>query len=575
MGFGTSAGGWSVRSAVVCESLEDRRLLAAGDPFTVVVVPDTQVYVESFPATFPAQTRWIVDNASANRIAFVTHVGDVVDNGATGAERNLLQWQRADAAMDTLDATSLPYSVTIGNHDYDTIDSHASAGRFVEYFGAARYAGRSWYGGSSTNQRNHYQIFSAAGRTFLNLNLQWEPTDADLAWAQGVLRSHPGVPTMITTHAYLKSSTARSTPAATPDGNSGEEIFQVLVRPNPQVFLVVNGHFPGDGHRVVANDAGLPVVEIVVDYQSRANGGDGFLRLLEFNPAADRLDAKSYSPTLDRYETDANSQFSFPLDFDTRFNFSTPPPAGQRTATFRQGVDRYAGARDTMLRQREQDGRGPDTNHARLTALQVDDDSPSGSGADAQALLRFAGVFSAGGGAVPLGSTIHSATLTLNVASAGSGVRLHRMLTPWADRATWNGWRNGIDPDGREAASAPDATAGAGTAAANVPAGPLSLNVTGALRAWAAGQQNWGWALLPWSGGGDGLTFSSSEASTAALRPQLKVTYTPPPGSQGTPLPPTSPVRRPFNPGAVLGEILTGPLGPSDLLRLKRAGVVI
>ena len=568
-------GGKSVsRARVPVEPLEPRRLLATTDPFTVVVLPDTQKYVESYPATFPAQTQWIVDHAASNRIAFVTHVGDVVENGGTGTTRNLTEWQRADAAMDKLDATPLPYSVSLGNHDYDAIDRQTAATRWVEYFGASRYAGRSWYGGSSQNQRNHYQVFGAAGLSFLNLNLQFEPTDADLAWAQGVIDTHPGLPVLLSTHSYLNSSGTRSTSVANAGGNSGEQIFQKLVRKNPNLFLVVNGHSPGEAHRVVTNDAGLPVVEMVVDYQSRTNGGDGFLRLMEFDPATDRVNVKSYSPTLNRFETDANSQFSFALDLDTRFNSGTPPP-GQRTATFQQGLSGYSGARDTMLRQAAQQAGGPDTNHARVASLQVDDDSPSGSGADTQAVLRFGEVFTGGGGPVPFGSTIHSATLTLQVTDAGSGMRLHRMVTPWSDRATWAGWRNGIQANGREASSITDATAGAGNAAGNVPAGTLRIDVTSSVRAWAVGQENWGWAVLPLAAGSNGLTFASAEAAGHALRPQLTVTYTPSAGSQSGPTPTPTPFRRDLTPSPVFAELLTGPLSPLDLRRLRRAGIVI
>src|SRR5688572_8408218 len=90
-------------------------------PFTVAVLPDTQFYSESFPATFHAQTQWIVDHAATNNIKFVTHLGDVTQNGGA-----LIEWWRADAAMDRLDTLpSLPYSVAIGNHDYDIKDTQS------------------------------------------------------------------------------------------------------------------------------------------------------------------------------------------------------------------------------------------------------------------------------------------------------------------------------------------------------------------------------------------------------------------------------------------------------------------
>src|SRR5688500_9448184 len=97
------------------EPLEGRRMLAVGGPdgsFSIVVLPDTQVYAEKYPEIFNSQTQWIRDNAAAQHIAFVHGVGDVVEHASSATE-----WQRADAAYDKIHGV-VPYSVTIGNHDY-------------------------------------------------------------------------------------------------------------------------------------------------------------------------------------------------------------------------------------------------------------------------------------------------------------------------------------------------------------------------------------------------------------------------------------------------------------------------
>jgi hypothetical protein len=53
------------------------------------------------------------------------------------------------------------------------------------------------------------------------------------------------------------------------------------------------------------------------DYQSRANGGNGWLRLLEFAPTTNVIRVRTFSPTLNQFETDANSQFDLPYDMRT------------------------------------------------------------------------------------------------------------------------------------------------------------------------------------------------------------------------------------------------------------------
>ena len=39
-------------------------VLASSDDFTIIVLPDTQFYSESYQAIFTAQTQWIVGNSS-------------------------------------------------------------------------------------------------------------------------------------------------------------------------------------------------------------------------------------------------------------------------------------------------------------------------------------------------------------------------------------------------------------------------------------------------------------------------------------------------------------------------------
>src|SRR2546426_2026567 len=78
--------------------------------------------------------------------------------------------------------------------------------------------------------------------------------------------------------------------------------------------MVINGHYPGEGRRTDLNDCGQPVHQVLMDYQSRANGGDGWLRYFSFKPSENKIYAYTYSPTLGQFETDSSSQFV--LDYD-------------------------------------------------------------------------------------------------------------------------------------------------------------------------------------------------------------------------------------------------------------------
>ena len=53
---------------------------------------------------------------------------------------------------------------------------------------------------------------------------------------------------------------------------------------------------------------------MLVDYQRRRLGGEGYLRILEFLPDGKTVHVKSYSPLYDKYLRDGGNQFTFQLD---------------------------------------------------------------------------------------------------------------------------------------------------------------------------------------------------------------------------------------------------------------------
>ena len=76
---------------------------SAADPFTIAVIGDQQRPVDniSIYTSFTTQTDWIAANAQANKIRFVTQVGDIVEHG-----NDLAEFTLAEAAMATLDTAT-------------------------------------------------------------------------------------------------------------------------------------------------------------------------------------------------------------------------------------------------------------------------------------------------------------------------------------------------------------------------------------------------------------------------------------------------------------------------------------
>jgi len=530
------------------ESLERRNLCAAA-PFSIAILPDTQFYSQSFPNTFNAQTQWIVDNRVSQNIAFVAQLGDIVQSGESGSTQNLIQWQRADAAMDRLDGNLsvspdgiIPYTALLGNHDYRVVsDKTSGTTRYQEFFGPSRYRGRSWYLEESGLVGAHAQVFSAGGYRFLSISLQFEPLDADLAWAQSIIDQNPGLPTILNTHSYLNPSsrTRQSTVTGnssgiTNPGNSGEQVFQKLVFNNPQIFLVMNGHFSGEFNQTSINKAGQEVFELVMDYQSRANGGDGWMRMMQFRPGDNRIDVSTFSPTRNESEFDSDSQFSLPINFLERFG--APEATGESITSFQNGRVVggfiYNGAVDTQLRQST-----PTTAYgANNTALLVDA-SDFGSANESHTLIQFSNIIGSGTSQIPSGAQILSAQLIVDVTNPGAGGKLHRMVTPWSNAVTWNSFAGGVQANGIEASSTFNSQVGNATLSPNAPIDTnFAIDVTTDVQAWASGTLNFGWAFLPWANGIDGWAFTPSESTNLDLRPSLRIEWLPPLASNLAPV---------------------------------------
>lgn len=192
-----------------------------GEDFTIVVLPDTQYYSESYPNTFYSQTEWIVDNKDELNIVYVAHLGDLVENANLSAE-----WDVANAAMTYLEVAGIPYGVLPGNHDQPT-------NLYNQYFGPDRFLGRDYYGGSYAvdSNDNNFTLFSAGGMDFIVINLAYgSSTDLDaLDWADQLLKNWSVRRAIVVAHNILSVGD----PAAFT--SEGQAIFNAL-KTNPNLF---------------------------------------------------------------------------------------------------------------------------------------------------------------------------------------------------------------------------------------------------------------------------------------------------------------------------------------------------
>jgi 3',5'-cyclic AMP phosphodiesterase CpdA len=281
---------------------------------TLAVLPDTQYYAEKYPHLFEAQTRWIADNREKRNIAYVLHLGDITEHNIAK------EWEVAKRSFRMLDG-KVPYALLPGNHDY----SDGRKTMLSQYFPVAEFKKWPTYGGVFEEGKldNSFHLFRIGQRDWIVIALEYGPRDETLSWANAVLDRYPDRLAIIVTHAYLfRDSTRfdgksgkkqRGNPYGF--GNDGEQMWQKLARRHAGVMLVLSGHVAdgGLGYRSDTGDRGNIVHQMMVDYQKSKKGGEAFLRLLEFLPDGKTVQARSYSPALDRYKIDLQNQFRFTL----------------------------------------------------------------------------------------------------------------------------------------------------------------------------------------------------------------------------------------------------------------------
>ena len=204
-------------------------------------------------------------------------------------------------------------------------------------------------------------------------------------------------------------------------------------------------------------------------------------------------------------------------------------PVVKRTL-FRQGLNSYTNASDTMLWQQH-----AGTNHARSLNLTVDLDTSTAAGNQVgQALVRFENIIGNSLNQVPQTATIHSAKLLPQTPRNTTGFdfasydrfRLHRMLIRWDDTDTWSSLVGGVSLNDIEATLSPTVSL-----VPSVDGGTAIFDVTADIELFGVGTPNRGWVISPPSSSyGDGWTFKSSETpSSLAQRPTLEVLYSLPP----------------------------------------------
>ncbi|WP_295935871.1 metallophosphoesterase [uncultured Alistipes sp.] len=342
---------------------EEYRRPELEDPasWSVVIIPDIQGYSknEASQPIVRLMTAWIAENIERLNVKMVLCVGDVVEqndricNGFSGNRTSAQQWQGMADAFAALDGR-VPYLIATGNHDYTYTRSGSRRTHIGKYFPIERnrlnQAAICQFGLDSDEnpavENCAFELKAPDGKDYLFLNMEFAPRDTVMSWARQVasLEQYANHRVVLMTHAYLNAKDQRlAGPVKVtsyeplvrngkivkfrvelPGAANGEDVWQQLVEPASNIELVLCGHISGTGFRTDKNRAGKQVHQMLFDAQSmgggyEGNGGDGWIRILEFMPDGVTVKVTTFSPLFAVSPTtqqhawlrDARNEFTF------------------------------------------------------------------------------------------------------------------------------------------------------------------------------------------------------------------------------------------------------------------------
>jgi hypothetical protein len=295
--------------------------------YTWILLPDVQSY-QKFgrnQALFHLMADWIIDQKEKLNIRMVLCVGDLVEqnnllqpDGINGDQPSISQWKAARTGFAKLD-NRLPYILCTGNHDYGTKSAENRYSQFNSYFPPqgnplnldllVEMAPNAQ--GVETLENGCFEWNSPDGQLFLIFSLEFAPRTEILTWAKELAarpeyEHHTAV---VLTHSYMDSRGVRiekeNYKLAAP--NYGKTIWEELVQPSSNIRLVFCGHIADEeshrgqvGYREDDNRAGVKVCQMMFNAQREGggwhgNGGDGWLRILEFLPDR-KIKVRTFSP---------------------------------------------------------------------------------------------------------------------------------------------------------------------------------------------------------------------------------------------------------------------------------------
>lgn len=315
--------------SLLAQHRADQQHLTDPHSFSMILLGDPQGYAkyDINQPLFELCTAWIADNIQNLNVKAVLCTGDLVEqNENIVLNRDMLNqtssemWKSCSRAFERLD-NKVPYIISAGNHDYGYQRAENGMTHFPEYFPFERNT--TWRNICVSTFPNRNGIVSLENAAFefddknwgklLVITSEFAPRDEVLNWAKELISKpkYKDHKVIFMTHSFLRERTAERIKeenyTITPN-NWGEDIWTKLIEPATNIFLVICGHTGNPenfensvAYRVDKNAIGKDVHQMMFNVQVlgggwEGNGGDGWLRILEFLPDGKTIKVKTYSP---------------------------------------------------------------------------------------------------------------------------------------------------------------------------------------------------------------------------------------------------------------------------------------
>lgn len=297
--------------------------------WTMVVLPDPQTYVkfERNQGIFDLMTAWVAEQIEPLNIEMVLCTGDLVEQNnilkgdlPNGNQSSIDQWRAVDRSIARLD-DKVQYILAAGNHDfgYKNVDNRRHT-QFDTYITADRnflnekMLREYFYNndGMPTLANAVFEFADPNGIPYLFLNLEFAPRNEVVDWAGKIIGkpAYKDHRVIVLTHSYMNAENERIVREhySIDNANYGQAIWEKLINPSGNVVMVIAGHIgsPDDPRKHIAfkqdkKADGETVTQMVFNAQAlgggwHGNGGDGWLRYLEFMPDGVTVKVKTFSP---------------------------------------------------------------------------------------------------------------------------------------------------------------------------------------------------------------------------------------------------------------------------------------